>query len=60
MGEELLETVEHGPAGQATNCVIWLHGLGADGHDFEPVVPELGLPGELGVRFVFPHAPGVR
>jgi phospholipase/carboxylesterase len=35
--------------------VIWLHGLGADGHDFEPIVPELGL--ELPVRFVFPHAP---
>ena len=39
--------------------VIWLHGLGADGHDFEPVVPELGLPGHLAVRFVFPHAPAI-
>ena len=37
--------------------VVWLHGLGADGHDFEPIVPELGLPRSLGVRFVFPHAP---
>ena len=37
--------------------VIWLHGLGADGHDFEPIVPELRLPAELGLRFVFPHAP---
>jgi phospholipase/carboxylesterase len=37
--------------------VIWLHGLGANGHDFEPVVPELQLPDELGVRFIFPHAP---
>jgi phospholipase/carboxylesterase len=37
--------------------VIWLHGLGADGHDFEPVVAELGLPGLPGIRFVFPHAP---
>jgi phospholipase/carboxylesterase len=35
--------------------VIWLHGLGADGHDFEPVVPELGL--DFAARFVFPHAP---
>ena len=35
--------------------VIWLHGLGADGHDFEPIVPELRLPKP--VRFVFPHAP---
>ena len=38
-------------------AVIWLHGLGADGHDFEPVVLELRLPRELRVRFVFPHAP---
>lgn len=37
--------------------VIWLHGLGADGHDFEPIVPELRLPKALGVRFIFPHAP---
>ncbi len=41
------------PAG----TVIWLHGLGADGHDFEPVVPELRLPSNLALRFVFPHAP---
>ena len=39
------------------SAVLWLHGLGADGHDFEPVVPELRLPGRLAVRFVFPHAP---
>ena len=45
------------PPGTARACVIWLHGLGADGHDFEPIVPELGLPEGLGVRFVFPHAP---
>jgi len=37
--------------------VIWLHGLGADGHDFEPMVPMLGLPRRIAVRFVFPHAP---
>jgi len=37
--------------------VIWLHGLGADGHDFEPIVPELGLADALGVRFIFPNAP---
>ncbi len=36
--------------------MIWLHGLGADGHDFEPIVPELDLGGRS-VRFVFPHAP---
>lgn len=43
----------------ADNCtasVIWLHGLGADGHDFVPVVPELGLSPDIGVRFVFPHS----
>ena len=38
-------------------CVIWLHGLGADGHDFEPIVPELRLDPGLNIRFVFPHAP---
>ena len=37
--------------------VIWLHGLGADGHDFEPIVPELGLPDDSGIRFIFPNAP---
>jgi len=45
--------IETGPNPAAT--VIWLHGLGADGHDFEPIVPELRLPEP--VRFVFPHAP---
>ena len=47
--------IETAPAPRAS--VIWLHGLGADGHDFEPIVPELGLPSTLPVRFVFPHAP---
>jgi phospholipase/carboxylesterase len=45
------------PRGTARASVIWLHGLGADGHDFVPIVPELGLPADHGVRFVFPHAP---
>jgi phospholipase/carboxylesterase len=45
--------IETGPEPRA--AVIWLHGLGADGHDFEPIVPELDL--DLAVRFVFPHAP---
>lgn len=52
-----LDTVEIEPATPATATVIWLHGLGADAHDFEPVVPELGLPPGLAVRFVFPNAP---
>ncbi|SIT69495.1 phospholipase/carboxylesterase [Ectothiorhodosinus mongolicus] len=38
-------------------CVLWLHGLGADGHDFEPIVSELPLPPDLSIRFIFPHAP---
>ena len=45
------------PAGRHRASVIWLHGLGADGHDFEPVAPELGLPAGAGARFIFPHAP---
>jgi phospholipase/carboxylesterase len=44
-------------AGEARYCVIWLHGLGADGHDFEPLVQELNLPPQLAIRFIFPHAP---
>lgn len=43
--------------GEPQGSIIWLHGLGADGHDFEPIVPELRLPLSLGLRFVFPHAP---
>ena len=51
---EIVE-VETGP--DPLGSVIWLHGLGADGHDFEPIVPELQLPESLPLRFVFPHAP---
>jgi len=40
-----------------TASVIWLHGLGADGNDFVPIVPELPLPDALNIRFIFPHAP---
>lgn len=43
--------------GAPEGSVIWLHGLGADGHDFEPIVPELRLPPDMPLRFVFPHAP---
>lgn len=55
----LLPTVEISPATTPVAVVIWLHGLGADGHDFESIVPELHLPAELPVRFVFPHAPEI-
>ncbi|HEX5044957.1 MAG TPA: alpha/beta fold hydrolase [Candidatus Polarisedimenticolaceae bacterium] len=53
----VLPCVEVQPPGPARAAVLFLHGLGADGHDFEPVVPLLGLPPGHGVRFVFPHAP---
>jgi phospholipase/carboxylesterase len=53
----MLETVEIEPQGEARAAVIWMHGLGADGHDFEPIVPHLKLSSEMAVRFVFPHAP---
>jgi phospholipase/carboxylesterase len=51
------ETVEVETGREPEAAVIWLHGLGADGHDFEPLVPELVRPGERPLRFVFPHAP---
>lgn len=51
------ETVEVTTGDNPQGSIIWLHGLGADGHDFEPIVPELRLPSELSLRFVFPHAP---
>lgn len=54
---ELPETVEVTNGASPEGSVIWLHGLGADGHDFEPVVPQLGLAGQIALRFVFPHAP---
>ena len=56
MSDQLLDCVELGPA-EAEFSVIWLHGLGASGHDFEPIVPELQLPADKAVRFIFPHAP---
>ena len=52
---DMLETVEVTTGEPAIAAVIWLHGLGADGHDFEPIVRELKLP--VATRFVFPHAP---
>lgn len=58
----LLKTVEviHNPNNLPIDrAVIWLHGLGANGHDFEPIVPDLGLNGKHGVRFIFPHAPQI-
>jgi phospholipase/carboxylesterase len=54
---DMLETLEIEPRDGARRAVIWLHGLGADGHDFEPLVHQWGLADELGARFVLPHAP---
>jgi phospholipase/carboxylesterase len=54
--ESLLDSVEISDSENPEFSVIWMHGLGADGHDFEPIVPFLGLPSEMAVRFVFPHA----
>ncbi len=51
------ETVEVTTGENPQGSVIWLHGLGADGHDFEPIVPELRLPADMSLRFIFPHAP---
>jgi phospholipase/carboxylesterase len=53
----LLEAVEIETGRNPTGTVIWLHGLGADGHDFAPIVPQLVGPEERPLRFVFPHAP---
>jgi len=57
MSKPILEVVEINPTGTPRACIIWLHGLGADGHDFEPLIPQLGIVETLGVRVVLPHAP---
>ncbi len=53
----LLESIEIETGANPQQAVIWLHGLGADGHDFAPIVPELGLQNAPAIRFIFPHAP---
>lgn len=53
---DLLEAIELETGKDPATSIIWLHGLGADGHDFEAIVPELDLPA-IPIRFVFPHAP---
>jgi phospholipase/carboxylesterase len=53
----LLETIEINPKTKPIASIIWMHGLGADGNDFVPIVPELNLPSDLPIRFVFPNAP---
>ena len=52
-----LHSIELDPEQSPIGSILWLHGLGADGHDFAPIVPELNLPKSLPLRFIFPHAP---
>jgi phospholipase/carboxylesterase len=54
---DLLDCIVINPSDPPAAAIIWLHGLGADGHDFEAIVPQLRLPASLPVRYVFPHAP---
>lgn len=58
---EFLPAIEiESPKGvEITASIIWLHGLGADGNDFAPLVPQMKLPPDLGIRFIFPHAPSI-
>ena len=57
MSDDLLATIELETRPDPDAAVIWMHGLGADGNDFVPIVGELELPEDLGIRFIFPHAP---
>lgn len=57
MSEQLLEAIVTETGAKPTAGVIWMHGLGADGNDFVPIVQELDLCGAPDIRFVFPHAP---
>tara|TARA_R110001606_G_scaffold395664_1_gene568366 strand:+ start:49281 stop:49949 length:669 start_codon:yes stop_codon:yes gene_type:complete len=55
----LLPHVEVETQSNPDASIIWLHGLGADGHDFEPIVDQLDLPSNAAIRFIFPHAPSL-
>jgi phospholipase/carboxylesterase len=52
-----MDTLEVETTAKPQGSIIWMHGLGADGHDFEPIVPELVRKNERGLRFIFPNAP---
>lgn len=56
---KLLDSVILEPKQVAERSVIWLHGLGADGHDFSPIIPQLNIQEQYKVRFIFPHAPSI-
>ena len=51
------DTIIINPKSSVTHAIIWLHGLGADGSDFVPLIPQLALPQDHSIRFIFPHAP---
>jgi len=55
----LLPAIEQVTHPEPDAAIIWLHGLGADGNDFAPIVPELQLPDTFKIRFIFPHAPQI-
>lgn len=55
----LLPAIEKETSARPDSTVIWLHGLGADGNDFAPIIPELRLPATAAIRFIFPHAPAI-
>lgn len=57
MNQQSIDCLEMNTGDEPEGSVIWLHGLGADGHDFEPMVPQLRLKSSLPLRFIFPHAP---
>ncbi|MDQ2069891.1 alpha/beta hydrolase [Natronospira bacteriovora] len=57
MNQQSIDCLEMSTGDEPVGSVIWLHGLGADGHDFEPLVPQLRLQDTLPLRFIFPHAP---
>jgi len=59
MSNNLLPHIEVLTNENPNASIIWLHGLGADGHDFEPVVRQLNLPNDAAIRFIFPHAPSL-
>ncbi len=52
-----LATIELTTGSNPTHSIIWMHGLGADGNDFVPIIEELDLPKTIAIRFIFPHAP---
>ena len=54
---KLIDHIEVASVEESHFSVIWLHGFGADGHDFEAIIPELKIPTGLNIRFIFPHAP---